>query len=101
MRRLLASISLAAILILATFLTYNLAGAQQQGDQIRANNSTGQTISDVPSVIDSSLMVEPAVEGLVLPTAMAFLDEHRILVLEKDNGTVRMVQNGSLKSEPM
>jgi len=83
---LLVSIGLAAMLVLATPIGYaNFASAQ----------------SDEPSVSDSHLKVEKIADGLTLPTTMAFLDEHRILVLEKDNGTVRMVQDGKLLSEPL
>ncbi|MDX1371802.1 MAG: PQQ-dependent sugar dehydrogenase, partial [Nitrososphaeraceae archaeon] len=35
------------------------------------------------------------------PTSMAFLDNSNILVLEKDEGTVRLVSNGSLQEEPV
>ena len=54
-----------------------------------------------PSVSDSALQVSKEAEGLLLPTAMAFLEENRILVLEKDNGTVRMVEDGVLRDDPI
>src|SRR5919198_3570181 len=88
MHRLLASISLAAILVLAMQSTYNFVGAKGQSDK-------------GPSVNDKNLTVEKVADGLTLPTTMAFLDEDRILVLEKDNGTVRMIKDGKLQSEPL
>ncbi|HEY9407671.1 MAG TPA: PQQ-dependent sugar dehydrogenase [Nitrososphaera sp.] len=52
-----------------------------------------------PSVNDSSLTVEQVTGGLISPTTMAFLDEDTILVLEKDNGRVRAIENGMLQPE--
>src|SRR5919198_731751 len=95
MPRLLASIVLAAILVLGMLSTayyYHFAGAQED---------TARTATEGPSVSDTNLTVEKVVGGLTMPTTMAFLDQHRILVLEKDNGTVRMVKDGKLQSEPL
>jgi glucose/arabinose dehydrogenase len=78
---------LAAILVvLAAFPAGYYASAQE---------------STVPDVADPDLGVEDIVAGLELPTTMAFLDENTILVLEKDRGTVRMVENGVLQDEPL
>src|SRR5688572_7090281 len=57
--------------------------------------------SSVPSVSDPNLSVNRVGDGLLLPTAMAFVDDDRILVLEKDNGTVRMLVDGVLQDEPV
>jgi glucose/arabinose dehydrogenase len=54
-----------------------------------------------PSVNDTSLAVEQVTGGLISPTTMAFLDEDTILVLEKDSGRVRMIENGVLQPEPL
>jgi len=54
-----------------------------------------------PSVNDVSLTVEQVAGGLISPTTMAFLDEDTILVLEKDNGRVRMIEDGELQPEPL
>jgi glucose/arabinose dehydrogenase len=59
-----------------------------------------QTAYAQPSVRDTTLNVEPAVEGLSLPTSMAFLDGNNILVLEKE-GNVRLISNGVLQEEPL
>lgn len=53
-----------------------------------------------PSVSDTNLNVEAAVEGFSSPTSMAFLDKNYILVLEKD-GNVRLISNGILQEEPV
>jgi glucose/arabinose dehydrogenase len=100
MHRSILSIGLAAILVLGTLLAYNFAGAQEEEDHEHAEHAA-ETAGAGPSVDDATLAIEPVVQGLVLPTAMAFLDEHRMLVLEKDNGTIRMVEDGELKPEPL
>jgi glucose/arabinose dehydrogenase len=53
-----------------------------------------------PYVRDTTLNVEPVVQGLSSPTSMAFLDDNNLLVLEKE-GNVRLVSNGVLQQEPV
>ena len=59
------------------------------------------TSREEPKVSDPNLKVETLVKGLERPTTMAFLDKDNILVLEKDNGTVRRIVNGVLLAEPV
>src|SRR5919112_643721 len=54
-----------------------------------------------PTFTDSSLKAKLLVEGLHSPTSMAFVDNNHILVLEKNNGEVRLVSNGLLQEEPI
>ncbi len=54
-----------------------------------------------PIIKDPDLQAELLVEGLSWPTSMTFIDNNNILVLEKDEGTVRLVSNGSLQEEPV
>jgi aldose sugar dehydrogenase len=54
-----------------------------------------------PSINDTRLTVEQVAGGLISPTTMAFLDEDTILVLEKDNGRVRVIEDGELQPEPL
>src|ERR671914_2626776 len=82
------SISLALILLFA--LGHNFAVAQEA-------EITGLR----PSVNDTRLTVEQVAGGLISPTTMAFSDEDTILVLEKDNGTVRVIEDGELQPEPL
>ena len=58
---------------------------------------------DNKSVIlsDLSLKIEVFATGLKKPTNMAFLDSGDVLVLEKQNGTVRKIVNGSVLPEPL
>jgi glucose/arabinose dehydrogenase len=48
-----------------------------------------------------SLKVEEVSDGLDFPTSMAFLGPEDILVLEKNDGTVRRVLNGVMLEEPL
>jgi glucose/arabinose dehydrogenase len=56
---------------------------------------------DPPMVNDSSLKVEKVVEGLSNPTSMAFVNNWTLLILQKDDGAVRLVSNGTLVPEPV
>jgi hypothetical protein len=58
-------------------------------------------IERAPQILDQNLKVEVVAEGLSLPTTMAFLGPNDILVLEKENGTVRRILNGELLPEPI
>jgi aldose sugar dehydrogenase len=67
-------------------------------------NSFAVSITDydgTPSINDPDLKVEKVVEGLELPTSMAFLGPNDILVLEKDKGTVQRIVNGTMLEEPV
>src|SRR5918994_2536107 len=76
-------------IILIVPCLYNEANAQQA---FKERNFL-QTETK-PSVADPYLKVELIVDGLHLPTAMAFLGPDDFLVLEKDKGTVLRVTNG-------
>jgi glucose/arabinose dehydrogenase len=65
------------------------------------NITSVYTSSEGPFVSDPNLKVETLVEGLERPTTMAFLDKDNILVLEKNEGTVRRIVNGVLLAEPV
>jgi aldose sugar dehydrogenase len=54
-----------------------------------------------PTINDPNLKVERVVGGLKFPTSMAFLGPNDILVLEKNNGTVRRIVNGVMLPEPV
>jgi aldose sugar dehydrogenase len=58
-------------------------------------NDTSVTLSD------PRLKIEIIGTGLKKPTNMAFLDSGDVLVLEKQNGKVRKIVNGSLLPEPL
>jgi aldose sugar dehydrogenase len=58
--------------------------------------------SNVPTIIsDPNLKIEVVTAGLERPTSMAFLGPDDILVLEKNNGTVQRIINGTKLPEPL
>lgn len=54
-----------------------------------------------PVVNDGKLKVEPVATGITFPTHMAFLGANDILVLEKNNGTVWRITNGTISKKPL
>jgi len=56
---------------------------------------------DPPRISDAGLKVEKVIEGLALPTSMVFLDQDDILILQKNDGKVRLVSNGALQPDPV
>jgi glucose/arabinose dehydrogenase len=54
-----------------------------------------------PLLNDPSLGVQLVLDGLELPTSMAFLGPDDILVLEKEKGTVQRIVNGEMLPEPL
>ena len=51
-------------------------------------------------IADNNLRIELVADGLAQPTSMTFVDEDTILVLEKDTGMIRVVNNGTLEKNP-
>jgi glucose/arabinose dehydrogenase len=66
-------------------------------------NNTFRVLPDSrpPTISDAGLKVEKVIGGLALPTSMAFLDNDDLLILQKDNGRVRLVSNGALQPNPV
>ena len=68
--------------------------------------STAQLVTqfeDGPNIVkDSTLMIEVVSAGEIkFPTTMAFLDSNDILILEKNDGTVKRILNGTVLPEPL
>jgi len=51
-----------------------------------------------PSLLAPNLTLRTVVDGLALPTSIAFLGPHDILVLEKNSGQVKRVVNGVVQA---
>jgi glucose/arabinose dehydrogenase len=66
-------------------------------------NSIGYSSDNngMPILVDSNLKVEPVFRGSEFLTSMTFLGPDDILVLEKDNGTVQRITNGTMSKEPL
>jgi glucose/arabinose dehydrogenase len=94
-----------ALVILILFLLSNysiysryLFAHNVYASNVKAASSTG------PTFADPSLRAEIVVQGLSYPTSMAFINNNNnkdILVLQKNNGEVRLVSNGVLKDQPV
>jgi aldose sugar dehydrogenase len=53
------------------------------------------------NLTDPNLKAELVATGLKFPTSMAFVGDNDILVLEKDNGTVKRIVNGQMLEKPL
>ena len=58
-------------------------------------------VETIVSVRQPELKAELVAEGLSFPTTMAFLGPNDILVLEKNNGTVQRILNGTMLADPV
>lgn len=68
-----------------------------------ADNNTNVTIPQekMPNLTNPNLRVELVASGLSYPTTMAFVGKNDILVLEKNNGTIKRIVNGNLLDKPV
>lgn len=66
--------------------------------QIQKIEITDET--KTPTVLDANFKIEKFVSGLSVPTTMAFVGDD-ILVLQKNDGKVRLIRNGILQNEPV
>lgn len=57
--------------------------------------------NDLPVLKDPALKTEAVFNGIQLATSMAFLGPNDILVLEKNNGTVKRIVDGIMQKEPL
>ena len=75
---------------------------QEEADEDKGDDPpTGEASSDDPFLTDPDFTIEEIAEGLSRPTTMAFLGPDDILVLEKDNGTIKRILDGRLLDEPV
>ncbi|MEO9294107.1 MAG: PQQ-dependent sugar dehydrogenase [Nitrososphaera sp.] len=72
--------------------------ADPGADSISAQKKSGRK---VPVMHDDNLDIELVAEGLKFPTSMSFLDNDNILVLQKNDGQVRLVSDGQLAAKPI
>src|SRR5215218_7919427 len=85
-------------LLISPLVNLSLTAAGQTEGRVRPRISE----DDLPPAInDPDLTIETVATGLNRPTAMAFLGPDDILVLDKDNGTVRRIIDGELQEEPL
>jgi glucose/arabinose dehydrogenase len=67
---------------------------------VRSTNPTIIEWGGGPTLHDDTLAIELIAQGLNSPTSMRFLDDSTLLVLEKNEGQVRVVSDGKLLEEP-
>ena len=89
-------LALSTITILAGDYGFQAYTQEQEFRQREFTDEPGH-----PDIYDPNLHAEVVVEGLELPTTMAFLDSNDILVLEKEKGTVQRVVNGKILPQPL
>ena len=88
-----------AILFIILFLNVSIISIHYL---LNNNNDDDESFAQQQPIIkDPNLQAELFVEGLSWPTSMAFIDNNNILVLEKEQGTVRLISNGILQEEPV
>src|SRR5918996_1279985 len=90
-----------AILLLTTLMIISSSSSSSK----YLNHASAQKAKDVegqqPIINDPNLKAEVVVNGLELPTGMAFLGPNDILVLEKNKGTVQRIIDGKILPEPL
>jgi aldose sugar dehydrogenase len=87
---------LSAISIVVGDYGYQVYGQEPEFRQREFTDEPGH-----PDIYDPNLHAEVVVEGLELPTTMAFLGPDDILVLEKEKGTVQRIVNGKMLPQPL
>lgn len=94
------------LIILISFSITPILGQENEVDDSQEKNLTiddyiHSRLSELGPVIrNSNYMIENFTSGLIFPTAMTFV-ENDILVLQKNDGQVRLIQNGILQEEPV
>src|SRR4030095_13118579 len=78
------------------------ASAQQMPPSTKSPPPASQK-GKTPTIVtnNSDLKIELVYKGLEYPSNMAFLNSTDILVLEKNNGQVRLIHDGIIQQEPV
>ena len=94
--------TLVALMLISVIIAYYYSVTMQVSTyaQVLLYNNTNVEPSD-PHINDPNITVETVATGLKIPTDMAFLSDDVIMVLEKNNGTVRKVVNGTVLQDPL
>jgi aldose sugar dehydrogenase len=91
----LASCASLSILILIGYASHELTPHYAYGKVSPSQSASG------PYLNDPNLRAEVIFRGLDFPSSMAFLGKNDILVLEKNEGTVRRIVNGTMLESPL
>ena len=93
---------LVALMLISVIIIYYYSAAKQlsiYAQELLYSNAYVEPGN--PYVTDSNLTIETVATGFKNPTDMAFLSDDDILVLEKNDGTVRRVVNGNVLQDPL
>jgi glucose/arabinose dehydrogenase len=98
-----AAVVVASASIALGYVGLNSGAPAPVSNSVSNYNGTFRVLPDPnpPTLSDAGLRVEKVIEGLSLPTSMEFLDNDDILILQKDDGRVRFVSNGTLLPNPV
>jgi glucose/arabinose dehydrogenase len=96
----LVNFNLFLVILLLTIILLSSSGSIKYLNYANAQESN-DIQGEQPIINDPNLKTEVVVNGLELPTGMAFLGPDDILVTEKDKGTVRRVIDGKILPEPL
>ena len=88
------------LLLTIILLSSSGSGTSKYFDYASAQESEDDE-EEGPIINDPNLKAEVVVNGLELPTGMAFLGPNDILVLEKNKGTVQRIIDGKILPEPL
>jgi glucose/arabinose dehydrogenase len=95
-----------AILVLFLLSNYSICSRYSFAHDAYATDIRTPSNPTGPAFTDPNLRAHLVVQGLSYPTSMAFINNNNnnnkdILVLQKNNGEVRLVSNGVLKDQPV
>ena len=81
--------------------TYLIGVGEAKVDSLNESRPATPTTPSGVIIHDPNLKVETVAQGLIYPTTMDFLGPDDILVLEKNNGIVKRITNGTVLSDPV
>ena len=84
-----------SVILLCIALAYNY------GHLVSNREISAAQLESGPVLLDSKLKVETVNTEIRFPSSMAFLGNNDILVLEKNDGTVRRIVNGVMLADPL
>ena len=103
-----STIPVIALAVMVLFILSNFSVYSRHffvSDVYATNIKEAEASSTEPTFNDPNLRAELVVQGLSYPTSMAFINDNNnnkdILILQKNNGEVRLVSNGVLKDQPV
>jgi glucose/arabinose dehydrogenase len=92
------------IIYLALFFNYTLFSSTEAGQNeiYRVTDSENTSQSVLPRIVgDQDLQVQKVLSGINVTSNMAFLGIDDLLILEKNEGTIKRIVNSSMHPQPM